>query len=235
MTNTFLGTLVVSLLLVLAAVIYYFYRPQRPPKGESRVMPVHPNQYKDFDDDNLGVGEVKIKTLDELEAPLVKSFQIDTMEEEFAEDEPFFDLGKQLTILHVIADEAKPFHGYELLAWLKIAGFVFGEKRIFHYPSIRKKSEAAWFSLANIAEPGYFDLSLMTQQQFKGVSFFMYSGYDNRDKVYTFSEMLLKAKSLQKQLGGLLADENREMLTAPAIEQIKNDLSKQRQGKPVPV
>ncbi len=123
----------------------------------------------------------------------------------------------ELLVLNVMAQEGLSFQGDALLHAVITQGLQFGEMNIFHYRFKNYPKGPIIFSLANILNPGTFDLSSMSDFSTIGVSLFLalpvaHSNYE------AFEQMLDIAQQLCALLDGELKDDHRNVMTAQTIE-----------------
>ncbi|MDH5232197.1 MAG: cell division protein ZipA [Gammaproteobacteria bacterium] len=130
----------------------------------------------------------------------------------------------RVIILHLKGDDEQRFTGKALMAALKITGFEYGEQNIFHFPAHRELNQVPQFSIANITEPGVFEIDNMGSFETKGISLFMVIPQAERDPIDVYSEMVATAHTLRKILGGCLFDENFERLTNETVARIKQEI-----------
>lgn len=118
---------------------------------------------------------------------------------------PLPDLVVALT---VIADSATPISGQQLLDATRLAGMSYGAHRIFH----RMVQGEALFSMANILEPGYFDLAAMESFSTPGLALFMRLP-GKSDGSIAVKQMVDAARLMAQRFNGRLCDERRRPLT----------------------
>jgi cell division protein ZipA len=98
----------------------------------------------------------------------------------------------------------------KLILALREAGLRHGQFGIFHRSGIDE--QATEFSVANLTEPGTFDLTRVKTDYYPGVSIFMMlPGPD--DGVDAFDDMLMTSRSLADKLNGELLDEQGSSLS----------------------
>ncbi len=131
---------------------------------------------------------------------------------------------ERFIILHIRADDGRPFKGRLLVTALEEAGLSYGVHKIFHYEKKRGKQRETWFSVANMVEPGIFDLEHIDDFQTRGISLFMRLPMPEGSGVPAFTQMMACAQRLVKKLGGQLLDENHQPLTVAAITQLHKDV-----------
>lgn len=124
---------------------------------------------------------------------------------------------EEVLIINVMAGKSGNFNGEELLDVLLDCGLRFGDMNIFHRYSDSKGEGALLFSMANMVNPGTFDLEAMDQFETPGVSFFMTLPL-KADSMQSFELMADTARTIADQLGGELKDEQRSVMTRQTIE-----------------
>lgn len=124
---------------------------------------------------------------------------------------------EEVIILNVVAVEGKSIHGARLLPILLELGFKFGDFDIFHRHVEEKGEGSVLFSLANMYNPGTFDLDNMEQFTTQGVSLFMSLPVD-ADAMATFKKMHEAAKTIAAEFSGQVLDGQRSVLTRQTVQ-----------------
>jgi cell division protein ZipA len=88
---------------------------------------------------------------------------------------------------------------------LRAAGLKHGRYGIFH-KNVSDQRNVPKFSVANLTEPGSFDLAKLSESRIPGMSFFMVLPGED-DPVGRFDEMVATARSLARELSGELRDD----------------------------
>ena len=128
-----------------------------------------------------------------------------------AEDEADDRVSRESKIIAIrlMARKGK-FPADKLILALREAGLRHGQFGIFHRPG--SDELAPEFSVANLTEPGSFDLTRVKIDYYPGVSIFMMlPGPD--DDVEAFDDMLTTSRSLADKLDGELLDEQGSSLS----------------------
>jgi len=125
--------------------------------------------------------------------------------------------------LFVEAPRGVPFRGPVLLGALAAARLEYGDMQIFHRIETVNGQEKAMFSVANIREPGIFDLSAMDDFTSEGVVLFMQVP-GTVDAVRAFDAMLESAKILADNLDTRVCDATHNPLTKQAIGHMREEV-----------
>ena len=132
--------------------------------------------------------------------------------------------GEPLVIVFTImARKGQTFSGLNILEALLASGMQHGDMQIFHRYVDASQTTTPVCSLANVVEPGVFDIKRIEEVVTPGLSLFMQlpGPLEGRE---AFDIMLKTGRTIAEQLGGELCDETRSVLTMQTIGHIKEKI-----------
>ncbi len=134
-----------------------------------------------------------------------------------AEPEPEQAETQEVLAIYVLSKDPEGFKGPDLLQLLLACDMRFGKKNIFHRYEKANAKGAIQFSLANIVEPGTFNLDAIDSFTTPGVSFFL--SLPGPEKPLTaFNYMVETAQVLVRHLHAELRDDAHSVMTAQTLE-----------------
>lgn len=119
-------------------------------------------------------------------------------------------------IVNVMAQSGRYLKGPALLASLNKIGMRYGDMNIFHRHLDNSGSGPIIFSLANMVNPGTFDLDSIEQLETRGVSIFMTVPCKG-EPTKNFALMYKAAATLAKELDAIMLDDQRNPLTKQTV------------------
>jgi cell division protein ZipA len=126
-------------------------------------------------------------------------------------------LDPEVFMLNVVVRNPRGFRGDEVLRILLACDLRFGDMEFFHRHEYEAGKGAIQFSVANMMQPGVFDIDTMGDLMTPGLVFFVtLPGPDDMMKAYDY--MLETAQAVARNLGGDVLDESRSVLTRQATE-----------------
>ena len=130
----------------------------------------------------------------------------------------------EVVVINVMAKKGFDFVGDDLMQVLISNGLRFGEMNIFHKRLGNDSKSVLVFSVANILNPGTFDLNNMDSFRTLGISLFLAlpTAINNGD---AFEQMLSVAQQVSSSLDGELKDDHRNVMTAQTIEHYRQRIS----------
>jgi cell division protein ZipA len=118
----------------------------------------------------------------------------------------------EVLILHVSMADNQTIAGASLLPMLISLGFKYGEMDIFHRHQDNSGNGPVLFSLANMYNPGTFDIDNMEQMSTRGLSLFMTLPCHG-DALKNFNMMYNGAKKIAEEFGAQILDSHRSVMT----------------------
>jgi len=115
------------------------------------------------------------------------------------------------------------FTGMDILHEMSVLGLEMGKKNIFHkYPNFDKR-KFPHYSIANLYDPGEFNMEAMQRFVTKGLTVFMQVPCV-RDPGAAFREMIKDALRLCNELNGALLDQDNKPMTQQGIDAIESQI-----------
>lgn len=122
------------------------------------------------------------------------------------------DIEPQVIVLSVVMPEGQVMSGAALLPSLLTLGMKYGEMNIFHRHQDNAGNGKVTFSLANMLNPGTFNLDDIENFSTQGITLFM-TLPNPADAFAVFDQMLNAAKQLAVEFRGQLLDDKRSVMT----------------------
>jgi cell division protein ZipA len=127
------------------------------------------------------------------------------------------DASPEVFMLNVVARSDLGFRGEDILQILLACDLRFGDMNFFHRHEFEAGRGAIQFSVANMLQPGVFDIDKMADMSTPGLVFFLtLPGPEDMIKAYDY--MLETAQTVARNLGADVLDESRSVLTKQAVE-----------------
>ena len=138
----------------------------------------------------------------------------DAVEDNANQDPP------EVVIVNLMTSPESAYQGQSLMRALTESGMRFGEMDIFHYFGAQG-NDTPLFRMANLLNPGVFDVSDMDNFGTHGLCFFFELEPDN-DNMAIYESMLSVINALKEELGGEIRDDQRSVFTIQTSEHCKN-------------
>jgi len=153
-------------------------------------------------------------SLDDEIMPIISADEVETKPKKSTrtKESETANLETQIIILSVVMPDNHQMSGAALLPSLLTLGMKYGEMNIFHRHQDNAGNGAVTFSLANMLNPGSFELDTMETFVTQGVSLFM-TLPNAGDPFSAFDQMLLAAKQLATEFNAQLLDDKRNVMT----------------------
>ncbi len=114
-----------------------------------------------------------------------------------------------IVTLYVVAPEGTQFRGDVVVQNLEALGFLYGEYQIFHR-HLDNPASPVLFSVANMMQPGVFDLAKIEQFATVGLVFFMHLPSAGND-LANLKLMIRTVESFAQSVGGFILDEQQQL------------------------
>ncbi len=151
-------------------------------------------------------------SLGDEDVPNIKVDEVESKKAVRAEDAKSANIETQVIILSVVMPDNHQMSGAALLPSLLTLGMKYGEMNIFHRHQDNAGNGPVTFSLANMLNPGSFELDTMETFVTQGVSLFM-TLPNSGDPFASFEQMLAAAKQLAGEFNAQVLDDKRNVMT----------------------
>jgi cell division protein ZipA len=123
---------------------------------------------------------------------------------------------EEVFVINVISKDKDGYSGAKLLEILLACNVRYGDMDIFHRSEAKKSGGKHQFSVANLVEPGTFNLDGMRHMKTPGIAFFMrLPGPSNA--MDAFDAMVETAECIVRNLGGEMRDQNKSVMTKQTV------------------
>ncbi|NIP72839.1 MAG: cell division protein ZipA [Gammaproteobacteria bacterium] len=130
---------------------------------------------------------------------------------------------EKIVVVYVAAREGERFSGEQVLDAARAAGLEYGEMQIFHRYGDTGGERRALFSMANIVEPGAFDLQAIESFETPGLALFMRVSA-TRQAMDALEALFQCAEELRERLDGELRDATRSVLTRQTMDHLRDEV-----------
>jgi cell division protein ZipA len=129
----------------------------------------------------------------------------------------------EVFMLNVLSRDPKGLNGDDILQILLACDLRFGDMSFFHRSEFEAGRGAIQFSVANMMQPGVFDIDNMADLATPGLVFFL-TLPGPEDMMQAFDYMLETAQAVARNLGADVLDEARSALTQQTIEHSRQQI-----------
>jgi cell division protein ZipA len=130
--------------------------------------------------------------------------------------------GDEVLTIFVRARKGSQFGGHEVVEALLRSGVNYGSKKIFHAHFDDKLKNEVSFSVANMVEPGYFDIEALSEFSTTGLIFFL--SLPKQNPHIALRTMVEAARSTSAALDGELFDSDLSVFTQQTLTHYENRL-----------
>lgn len=144
----------------------------------------------------------------------------------------------RVVTLYVAARAGRMLHGSDLVVAAEKAGLVYGHRDIFHRLVDGHPEQGPIFSVANLLQPGHFDLERIGQMQTPGIGLFM-TLPGPLPALDAWETLLPTAQRLAELLEAVVLDEDRNALGRQTIAHLRDEMraydrKRERENRPRP-
>jgi cell division protein ZipA len=132
------------------------------------------------------------------------------------------EFDKIISIL-IAARAGQMLHGPDLVVAAEKAGLIYGQRNIFHRMVDKHPEQGAVFSVANLVQPGTFDLRTIKELKTPGVHFFI-TLPAAMNALDAWDAMLPTAQRMAELLDAVVLDDQKNALGRQRIAHIREDL-----------
>lgn len=129
----------------------------------------------------------------------------------------------RIVTLFIAARAGRTLRGPDLVVAAEKAGLVFGHRDIFHRLADGRPDQGPVFSVANLIQPGNFDMARIVELETPGISLFM-TLPGPLPALDAWETMLPTAQRLAELLDAVILDEERNALGRQRIAHIRDEL-----------
>jgi cell division protein ZipA len=227
---------VIGLLIVLAVIL--LSRPRKPDQGRREVKVKRTGQRAE-----PTLGEIINDGASEApggDAPQPEDSGAPWSDDQDALDDAQRPLGERpeagfdrIVMLYVAARAGRSLRGPDLVVAAEKAGLVFGHRDVFHRLADGKPDQPPIFSVANLIQPGSFDMARIAELETPAISLFM-TLPGPLPALDAWETMLPTAQRLAELLDAVILDEERNALGRQRIAHLRDELrayDRKREGQ----
>jgi cell division protein ZipA len=133
------------------------------------------------------------------------------------------EIDPEVFMLNVVARSRDGFRGEDILHILLACDLRFGDMNFFHRHEFEAGKGAIQFSVANMMQPGIFDIDNMSDFNTPGLVFFL-TLPGPEDMMKAFDYMLETAQAVSRNLEGDVLDETRSVLTKQTLDHCRQQI-----------
>jgi len=131
---------------------------------------------------------------------------------------------EKLIIFYLLEKNNGTLKGSQILDALESAGMRYGDMKIFHYyDPLSNDQKTSVFSIANIEEPGWFDLVSISQIATPGIAMFMKLP-GSMPSIKAFDAMLEVVDKLVKSLPLILKDKKHDIVSQQTLSHLREEI-----------
>jgi len=216
-------------LLIIGAIIFlliFFLSKKKSSESRSRSSEKIEPGFLQQQEQNDSVDNQTLSPFDEPADDMhLYATEADADTEELA-NEPRMDLDndEKLIVLYLVERHAGLLSGNDIIDALEQAGMSYGDMKIFHYfPDNIKNSKQPVFSIANLVDPGSFDMRNITDLETPGLSLFLKLP-GPVGSIRAFDLMVKVIEKLQSCLPLIVKDRSRNIVSKQMLMHLREEV-----------
>lgn len=150
---------------------------------------------------------------------LIDDFEDDLVEHESTRD----PIPQKIVSLQLMGRDGGKLTGSMVRSALNAEGLEYGTYQIFHRQHRDQNGMESVFSVANLVEPGSFDLDMLPTSELNGLSMFMVLP-GPRPGVEAFADMLATGRRLATQLQAELTDQHGSTMSRQTADHLRDSI-----------
>ena len=227
MTELRIGILVAGLIL-LAAIWYFGTRPRR---GGGRKLPREERADGDRMEPTLGAQlERELADAPDYSSDAVVQSEMELLDGTVGSASPNSELGKRVSedfdkivTLYIAAKAGQVLRGPDIVVAAEKAGLTFGHMNVFHRLVENHPERGPIFSMANIMQPGSFDMATIRELETPAIAFFLTLPAPIT-ALEAWEKLLPNVERMAELLNGVVLDDSRNTLGRQRIQHIREEL-----------
>jgi len=178
-----------------------------------QTVDVPHDSHRDYEPQEVDFGNFSAISHDDIDDVEVT---LESTETEKVDSTPAEPINQEVLMLFVDKEQGAPIEGAKLLPILLTLGFKFGEMDFFHRHQDNSGKGDILFSLANMYNPGTFDIDNMEQMSTRGLTIFM-TLPNAAEPLQTFNMMHNAAKKIADEFVAQVLDHKRQPIDVAIV------------------
>lgn len=189
------------------------YQMHSEPSNERNIATISISALEAQSDDEEGISAASHEIREQLEQMSRGEFAREEVSPDSDDTKPKSSSG--FILLYIVSAEKREFQGHRLSQVLENLGFICGDDKMYHRHLDLNAASPVLFTVANIEQPGTFDIYQMATFSTIGLTLFMPIPSVGSD-LANLRTMLATAKNLAKDLNGFILTDQQEIFDEQA-------------------
>lgn len=198
---------------------------------QQKIAPVYPSDKEQYLNDEMDessldslASRMRVSTEDEV---IPRAEAGPSFAEKTQQDKPLNAATRpdRLIALYLVEKHGGLLAGSDIIAALEATGMRYGDMKIFHYLAENANGDMEpVFSIANLVEPGWFDLISISSMRTPGLSIFL-NLPGPIDNISAFDAMVVVISKLESMLPVTLKDKSRSEVTKAMLQRMREEIA----------